>query len=194
MANCEVCLGPAERRQGRPRCSACRPIRTPVHRICTTCNVEHVSHKARCAACTAEYLRLAYRRANGIALDAGPAACCEECGGRLDSASNHRKVTMIRRYCSSACRYRAKCRRRRVARAGLPVERYAAAEVFARDEWTCQLCGEAIDRDAVPRSRGSASIDHILPVSMGGADVMSNVQAAHLSCNVAKGGANRMVA
>jgi 5-methylcytosine-specific restriction endonuclease McrA len=145
-----------------------------------------------CKPCEAERLKKAYRVANGIDLGAGPAAECEECGGELNAADNHRTVTMIRRYCSAGCRYRAKCRRRRVQRAGRPVERYAAVEVFERDGWACRLCGEGIERAARWPAPLSASIDHVVPVSLGGADVLANVQAAHLSCNILK--SNRAVA
>jgi hypothetical protein len=194
MRPCDLCGEPAERKPGRRRCAACRPVSKAKERSCTVCGLTHVSDRSWCSACHAESLRLRYRRVNGIALDAGPASCCRECGGELLAADNHRKVTMIRQYCSAACRYRAKCRRRRVTRAGLPTDRYAAVDIFERDGWVCQLCGDGIDPAAEPRSPWSASIDHVVPVSMGGADVVSNVQAAHLRCNVVKGGVNRVAA
>jgi hypothetical protein len=194
MRPCDLCGEPAERKPGRRRCAACRPVLNAKERSCTQCGVTHVSHRPWCADCQAEWVRLYYRKVNGISLSAGPASSCLECGGELLPADNHRKVTMIRQYCSSVCRNRAKCRRRRVTRAGLPTDRYAAADIFKRDEWTCQLCGDGIDRRVKWPDPWSASIDHVVPVSMGGADVVSNVQAAHLRCNVVKGGVNRVAA
>lgn len=45
----------------------------------------------------------------------------------------------------------------------------------------CALCGKPIQRD------DEVSIDHIIPVSKGGATVESNLQLAHKSCNLEKG-------
>lgn len=36
------------------------------------------------------------------------------------------------------------------------------------------------------------ALDHIKPKSMGGQDTIENVQWAHRSCNIAKGGRNRL--
>jgi 5-methylcytosine-specific restriction endonuclease McrA len=96
-------------------------------------------------------------------------------------------VTIIRRYCSTPCRDRAHCRRRRALRKKVRVERYAAAEVFARDGWVCQLCNAQVDRSTVWPDGMSLSIDHVVPISLGGDDVISNVQTAHLACNIRKG-------
>ena len=71
-------------------------------------------------------------------------------------------------------------------RRGLPVERYSAAQVFERDGWMCMLCLEPIDRGASWPASRSASIDHIVPISLGGHDVWGNVQSAHLGCNSRK--------
>jgi 5-methylcytosine-specific restriction endonuclease McrA len=45
----------------------------------------------------------------------------------------------------------------------------------------CALCGAPIDYDAAPRTRWAFSVDHVVPVSVGG-DV-DMVQAAHFGCN-----------
>lgn len=50
---------------------------------------------------------------------------------------------------------------------------------------SCAICREAgTDSDPL-------QADHVLALSLGGASVRSNYQAAHQSCNVKKGGANR---
>lgn len=60
-------------------------------------------------------------------------------------------------------------------------------ELFNRDQWRCGICGLAIDRFLSWPDLGSASVDHITPVATGG-DVWdeSNLQAAHLGCNIRK--------
>ena len=61
-------------------------------------------------------------------------------------------------------------------------------KVLARDNWTCQLCGEP-----TPKSlRGTCDprapeLDHILPIAAGGAHVPENCQCACRECNGAKG-------
>ena len=185
---CGLCPADAERRRGLPRCADCRPLALQAkRRVCPKCHVTHSSTRSWCASCNAEDMRLRYRRSQGIDAEVSAGPSCDECGSDLVAAANHRTVTMIRRYCSSACCNRAKCRRRRVARAGLPVERYAAADVFQRDGWVCRLCDEPVDRDARWPEGRCATIDHVLPVSLGGADVLDNVQTAHFSCNISKG-------
>ena len=60
-------------------------------------------------------------------------------------------------------------------------------QVFARDHWVCQLCGHNIDPDLkwpAPRSR---SLDHVVPMSMGGPHTYGNTQLACLECNTNKG-------
>lgn len=64
-------------------------------------------------------------------------------------------------------------------------EPYSRREVFERDGWRCGICGLQILPDAVGREK--ATIDHIVPISRGGADSWDNVQAAHFSCNSSKG-------
>lgn len=51
------------------------------------------------------------------------------------------------------------------------------AQVFARDNYTCQYCGIA---------GGSLQCDHILPVSRGGASDLSNLATACKRCNLIK--------
>lgn len=82
-------------------------------------------------------------------------------------------------------------RRRRAKLKGVDVEKIDAPGVYERDGWRCQLCGRQVDRRRVYPDRLSASLDHIVPLSLGGDHVAVNVQLAHLCCNVAK--SNRAV-
>lgn len=52
---------------------------------------------------------------------------------------------------------------------------------------TCGVCGFPMKRD-VPRGRVDApTIDHIIPLSKGGAHTPDNLQWAHMGCNSGKG-------
>lgn len=60
-------------------------------------------------------------------------------------------------------------------------------EVGARDGWRCGLCRKCVDPTLAYPSPQSPSLDHIVPLSLGGKHALSNVQISHLACNVAKG-------
>jgi 5-methylcytosine-specific restriction endonuclease McrA len=74
----------------------------------------------------------------------------------------------------------------RARRAGVACERVDPRVVYARDDWTCHVCGEPIDMDAPARTPRSATIDHVVPLSKGGAHSMENVRPAHFLCNCIK--------
>jgi 5-methylcytosine-specific restriction endonuclease McrA len=84
-------------------------------------------------------------------------------------------------------REREKNRRRR-ANQHLP---YNELQVIATYGGNCHICGNEIDFMA-PRKCGVAGwenglhIDHLVPVSKGGADVLENVRPAHGVCNLTK--------
>lgn len=76
--------------------------------------------------------------------------------------------------------------RRRARKRGADAERVLSAEIFDRDGWRCGLCGGQVDRRLSYPDPMSASLDHILPLSIGGAHTRANVQLAHLVCNTRK--------
>lgn len=76
---------------------------------------------------------------------------------------------------------------RRTHKEAAAVEEISSRRVYERDGWICQLCGESVDKTLRNRHPMMASLDHIVPVSKGGAHTYDNVQLAHLSCNNAKG-------
>lgn len=67
-------------------------------------------------------------------------------------------------------------------------EPVSARAVFHRDNWTCQLCGLPC---LMPGRSGpeeqSPTVDHVVPLSRGGAHAMWNVVCAHRGCNMDKG-------
>lgn len=96
--------------------------------------------------------------------------------------------------CSEECkkenkRRRAKLKsdRRRARMHGVEYEPIERTKVFERDEWNCGICGESIDPELKYPDHMSASVDHIIPVSEGGAHAMDNVHATHWICNVHRG-------
>jgi 5-methylcytosine-specific restriction endonuclease McrA len=59
--------------------------------------------------------------------------------------------------------------------------RYSRANIFTRDKFTCQYCG-----DRPPRSE--LNLDHVIPRSLGGRTSWENVVCSCVGCNRHKGG------
>lgn len=58
--------------------------------------------------------------------------------------------------------------------------------ILERDHWTCQLCGDPINREIKAPHPKSPSWDHVVPLSQGGDHTWANLQAAHFGCNARK--------
>lgn len=104
------------------------------------------------------------------------------------------KRRSLGRFCSDDCRNhkrdsdkdhnrRKNARRRLLGRSG----RYKIADVIARDGNRCHLCNRTVDMTLPGTHKQGPTIDHLIPLSAGGDDVLSNVALAHRSCNCARG-------
>lgn len=67
------------------------------------------------------------------------------------------------------------------------VDTFSNLEIFERDGWVCGLCDETVDKRLKYPDPKSASLDHVVPLSLGGPHTRANVQLAHFDCNVRKG-------
>lgn len=105
---------------------------------------------------------------------------CEAC-----SAPVVKRGDENRRFCAM-CR-RGKGHIARALRYGVPIEPVNRARVFARDGWVCQICQRPVNKGLSWPHTESASLDHIVPLSRGGAHSEANARLAHLGCNVGKG-------
>lgn len=63
---------------------------------------------------------------------------------------------------------------------------YCREDVFLDDEYVCYLCEEQLDPDSRHPNPKSPTIDHVVPLSKGGADARNNVRTACLQCNLRK--------
>jgi len=77
-------------------------------------------------------------------------------------------------------------RRRALKKATSTGEPVLFAEIAERDRWRCSLCKKAVDPLVKWPDPKSPSLDHVVPLSRGGAHDPSNVALAHLGCNTAK--------
>jgi 5-methylcytosine-specific restriction endonuclease McrA len=58
--------------------------------------------------------------------------------------------------------------------------RFSKYNVFLRDEFRCQYCGDHVEKRA-------ATLDHVFPVSHGGRTIWENCTTACAKCNSSKG-------
>lgn len=65
------------------------------------------------------------------------------------------------------------------------LSRYAGAvEISASDSWVCQICGRKTPQQLRGHNKPSSpELDHIIPISKGGAHTPSNLQCACRRCN-----------
>lgn len=112
---------------------------------------------------------------------------CQRCSCKIIKYSFTERLEP---YCSPCMRSLAK-ERRRAHLAGVPRETYNRLKVFERDNWRCQLCGKKTRPDKKTPHHRAPTIDHIVPISKGGADVESNVQTACFVCNSKKAAGGR---
>lgn len=59
--------------------------------------------------------------------------------------------------------------------------------VYERDGFVCQLCDDPVDVNLDSRDAMSATLDHIVPRSLGGLNEPANLRLAHRSCNSKRG-------
>lgn len=107
---------------------------------------------------------------------------CTKCGSikRLHMFLKSKRTKLgIYRLCKD-CNNEYRTRRR-------PSNRdYTNWEVFEDDEFTCYLCEEVLDPTLRHPNPKSLSIDHVIPLSLGGSDSRENVRTTCLECNLDK--------
>ncbi len=59
--------------------------------------------------------------------------------------------------------------------------------LFERDGWTCHLCDGKIESHRRCPDPWAATMDHLIPLSLGGTHTWDNVAASHAQCNFLKG-------
>lgn len=138
---------------------------TPRVYACIECGRKFESHQGKAACCGAECTKARLKRV-GLA---------------------QAEKQQLRKHASKADRDRLKGYLRRSHVADRESETFAADEIFQRDCWICGLCGKKVHRNLQWPHKGSASLDHIQPISKGGKHVRANVQCAHFGCNSRKG-------
>lgn len=210
IATCPICQQVHEYTPGTVRGRKCAPCfrkesadrlrrymqakRPPPH--CTDCGVQLPTvegkgkRRLRCDECHLTHLRhldaIRYyeRRREFIVM-----GVCQDCGAPFPRVGKGGPVPRCCPDCAGRRgrdRDRAHCRLRYARKMNVRVEYISSLTVHERDNWICGICGTSIDGDLEWPDPASPSVDHVQPLSRGGAHVMDNVQAAHLICNLRK--------
>ena len=117
---------------------------------------------------------------------------CATCGTPFISVQPHQ------RRCSKICRdtrqrnlskrkyahQSGSTHRRRARRFGVAYEYVSPVGIFERDGWVCGICSAPVERTIKYPDPKSASLDHVVPMSRGGAHAPENLQCSHLECNL----------
>lgn len=81
----------------------------------------------------------------------------------------------------------------RIKAAGFGAEydsKVTLARLIKRQKGICQICGKPVDktdREGWKIGNNYPTLDHIIPIAMGGSHTWDNVQLAHMICNSIKG-------
>ncbi|SHH14225.1 HNH endonuclease [Desulfosporosinus lacus] len=122
---------------------------------------------------------------------------CKECGDTFTT----NLYASRRVFCSDKCsernqrhtpsarlRHKRDNQTRRARLRGVKIESFNSIEIFERDNWCCQICGEKVDAMLPHPHLMSPTLDHIIPLVKGGTHERENVQLAHFICNSRKSG------
>lgn len=144
-----------------------------------------------------------YRLAAGMTPRGSEVAGRCKCGGAI----TYTLTSMHRTHCDKCKRANAKARRRDYRAASRQSGTYIGSDhrkrarkynvdyepiqpryIYERDNWTCHLCGERVHKSHPKDGYDplGPSLDHIIPMSKGGAHIKSNVALAHFICNSIK--------
>lgn len=155
-------------------------------RPCLECGVVFTPRIRRptffCSRSCKDARRQRLQRDERLAAKAAESRACVVCGGLISA-----EFRGDRAYCGDRCARLARrhtgnsTRRLRVPDQGDPISRVA---VYERDAWICQLCSEPVDPNLEYPDPRAASLDHVVPLSRGGTHESTNLQLAHLKCNV----------
>lgn len=109
---------------------------------------------------------------------------CKKCGEWFTD----RQVTAV--FCSALCSRRWH-RDERKARMGYVVPNATRVLVYQRDNGTCQICLGPVDMQLPAGSKGSPTLDHIIPQSwtLIPNHEPENLRLAHMLCNALRGDA-----
>lgn len=148
----------------------------------TTCSAECIAELSRRS--SRSYSRLMPRKTASLV---GTVLTCKGCGTAFVYDLPGKKGGPRTVFCSTACARRAERRASSAKQYKRKSEKGRRLRIAMRDGWTCGICGQGVASSLMYPHPRSGSIDHIVPVSLGGSNRRDNVRLTHLQCNVERG-------
>ena len=145
--------------------------------VCVICQCSFEGSRVGVKTCSQSCKTVLRRR---TLADSLPMRTCKRCEKSYQPAEYNQD------YCTKSCtdKHWSQLRRDRLAKSihcAIDI-----AEIYERDGGNCGICHKLISAEYRWPHKMSMALDHIYPVSKGGAHVPSNVQIAHASCNSRK--------
>lgn len=173
----------------------------PYHKVCKYCGKEfdttYPQKKYCCKDCLYQ-ANLKQKRDEWAESFVPKKIICKECGTEFitecgaprsvfccDTCAN-RHMRRIEHNTSRHQAFSAECNRKREKIIKAAPEPVQYKKIYARDKGICQICGLPVSKDKFIDASWGGSIDHIVPLSVGGKHEMSNCQLAHRLCNSLK--------
>ena len=165
-------------------------------RTCVICGSEFVAKSEKTLVCSKDCSRILSRRRTGLCNGYLLKKVCPVCGESFETYKS-RQLT-----CSKECsvKKREQDRNHRNTSFGARCKYFGAvfdskvtaSLVIERDQAVCQICGKQCNKE--DKRWGNfgpdyPTVDHIVPLSKGGAHAWSNVQCVCAMCNSKKGAA-----
>lgn len=114
---------------------------------------------------------------------------CRNCGKTVGFRASSLRAKLGRVFCSGQCSHalaaRTRRARKKLGRNDIPSIPFL--EVWLRSKGICHVCGLKCSRKYPRNHPLSVTIDHVMPLAMGGEHNLENVQIAHMICNSLKG-------
>ncbi len=160
----------------------------PACHVCGTIFMARIANKQTCSdECRKRDIASKARSVAAAKKDIEPRPC-KECGKAfVPEYGNRRKV-----FCSITCMTRQVSRtakaKRRARKISGQADNVNPIAVFERDGWSCQICGCDTPKELRGTNHDDApELDHVVPLSRGGAHTWDNTQCACRLCNLLKG-------
>jgi len=168
----------------------------PANKECVICHKPFFGYsRVECCSLSCSSKKSALtNKANGRQITEDKQKVCVVCGGLFWVDHSH----LYSKGCSKRCydalyrkNNRDKCRdklqRYNAKKHGNIVEQFNPLLIYERDNWICQICGKKVKRNGKAHHPLQPSIDHIIPISLGGSHSRLNVRCTHLNCNLTRG-------
>lgn len=158
-------------------------------KICPICKKQFIANNKLAMYCSDECCyegQLKNKREEWRANYTPRTFACAECGKLVVTECGSTRTL----YCSDACMNRSMKRDYKLRRAERMqkafIENVGMRSTFRRYKGRCGICGLPVPRTVEPSNIWAATVDHIVPLSLGGEHRKANCQLAHRICNSIK--------